>query len=148
VVEGIIYLNQISHHSLFYSSNKRLHPNLILAKVDKYLEGMKETIIGNDVWIGSDAIVKHGVIVGDGAVVATGAVVVKDVPPYAIVGGLPAKVIKYRHPQELRDALVESQWWDWPVAALQIISDEFDQDCPLTLKRFEQVKEKASVFLL
>jgi acetyltransferase-like isoleucine patch superfamily enzyme len=140
-------LNQISHHSLFYSSNKRQHPHLILAKEDKYIEGMKKTIIGNDVWIGSDAIVKHGVTVGDGAVVAIGALVVKDVPPYAIVGGLPAKVIKYRHSLELRDALVESQWWNWPVAALQIISDEFDRDSPLTLEKFEQVKEKALVFL-
>jgi acetyltransferase-like isoleucine patch superfamily enzyme len=140
-------LDQISHHSLFYSPNKQQHPHLNLAKEDKYIGGMKKTIIGNDVWIGSDVTVKHGITIGDGAVVATGAAVVKDVPPYAIVGGVPAKVIKYRHSPELRAALIESQWWCWPVAALQIISDEFDRDTPLTLDKFKQVKEKASVYL-
>ena len=108
---------------------------------------MKETIIGNDVWIGSDAIVKHGVTIGDGAVVATWAVVVKDVPPYAIVGGVSAKVIKYRHSEEFRKARIESQWWRWPVPALQVISDEFDRDTPLTLDGFERVKRIAAAFL-
>jgi hypothetical protein len=69
------------------------------------------------------------------------------VSPYAIVGGVPAKVIRYRYSPELRDALVESQWWNWPVVALQIIADEFDRDTPLTLERFMQVKEEAPVFL-
>ena len=52
--------------------------------------------------------------IGDGAIVATGAVVTKDVPPYAIVGGVPAKVIRYRHTEEQREALLEIRWWDWP----------------------------------
>jgi carbonic anhydrase/acetyltransferase-like protein (isoleucine patch superfamily) len=55
-----------------------------------------------------------GLTIGDGAVVATGAVVTKDVPPYAIVGGTPAKVIKYRFSEEQRAALLEIKWWDWP----------------------------------
>jgi chloramphenicol O-acetyltransferase type B len=140
-------LDQISHHSLFYSPKKLQHPFLCLAMVDKYTGDLQKTVIGNDVWIGSDAVVKHGVTIGDGAVVAAGAVVVKDVPPYAIVGGVPAKVIRYRHSPKLRDALVESQWWNWPVAALQIISDEFDRDTPLTIEKFKQIEEDASVFL-
>jgi hypothetical protein len=69
------------------------------------------------------------------------------VQPYSIVGGVPAKVIRYCHPPELRVALIESQWWNWPVAALQVISDELDQNTPLTLEKFKQVKEKALVFL-
>ena len=140
-------LDQVSHHSLFYSTNARQHPHLNLASKDKYAGELKKTTIGNDVWVGSDAIVKHGITIGDGAVVAAGAVVVKDVPPYAIVGGVPAKVLKYRHPPELRESLIESQWWNWPIAALQVISDEFDRDTPLTLENFERVKEKASEFL-
>jgi acetyltransferase-like isoleucine patch superfamily enzyme len=140
-------IDQVSYHSLFYKPDKKRHPHLLLTKEDKYTGDLLQTVLGNDVWIGSDVIIKHGVTIGDGALAAAGAVVVKDVPPYAIVGGVPAKVMKYRHAPELRDALIESQWWNWPIAALQVISDEFDRNTPLTLERFEQVKGKAAVFL-
>lgn len=72
----------------------------------------KEVIVGNDVWIGTRAMILDGVTVGDGAVIAAGAVVTKDVPPYAIVGGVPAKVIKYRFPQEEIEKLLAEKWWD------------------------------------
>ena len=68
-------------------------------------------VIGNDVWIGANVVVLSGVTVGDGAVLAAGSVVTSDVPPYAIVGGAPAKVIRSRVPDELRDELLELQWW-------------------------------------
>ena len=68
-------------------------------------------VIGNDVWIGANVVVLSGVTVGDGAVLAAGSVVTSDVPPYAIVGGAPAKVIKSRVPVDLRDELLELQWW-------------------------------------
>ena len=71
--------------------------------------------IGNDVWIGARAMVMDGVEVGDGAIVAANAVVTKDVPPYAIVGGVPAKVIRYRFAPEKIEALQLLQWWSWPL---------------------------------
>lgn len=67
--------------------------------------------IGNDVWIGARATILRGVTVGDGAVIAASAVVTKDVPPYAIVGGIPAKVIRYRFAQSTIERLLEIQWW-------------------------------------
>lgn len=73
--------------------------------------------IGNDVWIGFGAFIKGGVKIGDGAVVAAHAVVVKDVPPYAIVGGVPARVIKYRFDEETIKALLELKWWNYDLAA-------------------------------
>ena len=73
--------------------------------------------IGKDVWIGSGAFIKGGVKIGDGAVVAAHAVVVKDVPPYAIVGGVPAKVIRYRFDEETIKALLELKWWNYNLAA-------------------------------
>ena len=73
----------------------------------------KKAIIGNDVLIGSHALVLGGVIIGNGAVVAAGAVVTKDVPPYAVVGGVPAKVIKYRFSRDIIDKLQDLQWWNW-----------------------------------
>jgi virginiamycin A acetyltransferase len=71
------------------------------------------TIIGNDVWIGYDATIMPGVNIGDGAIIATKAVVTKDVAPYSIVGGNPAKEIKKRFSQEEIDFLLDIQWWDW-----------------------------------
>lgn len=70
--------------------------------------------IGNDVWIAAGAQVLHKVTIGDGAVVGGGAVVTKDVPPYAIVAGVPARVIKYRFAPEVIERLLKIKWWDWP----------------------------------
>ncbi|MGY1857261.1 CatB-related O-acetyltransferase [Modestobacter sp. SYSU DS0290] len=70
--------------------------------------------IGNDVWIGNRVTIMRGVTIGDGAVLAAGAVVVRDVPPYAIVGGVPAKLIRWRFDEPTREALLASRWWDWP----------------------------------
>ena len=70
-------------------------------------------IIGNDVWIGYEAVILAGVTIGDGAIIGTRAVVTKDVPPYTIVGGVPAKPIKKRFSEETISALLEIQWWNW-----------------------------------
>lgn len=82
--------------------------------VEGYAENnlIKPVIIGNDVWIGFNAIIMDGVKIGDGAIIGAQAVVTKDVPPYAIVGGVPARVIRYRFDQETIKALLELKWWD------------------------------------
>ena len=72
-----------------------------------------DIVIGNDVWIGYEAVVLAGVTIGDGAIIGTRAVVTKDVPPYTIVGGVPAKPIKKRFSEETISALLEIQWWNW-----------------------------------
>jgi acetyltransferase-like isoleucine patch superfamily enzyme len=82
--------------------------------MDNLVHGF-HTVIGNDVWIGADVIIMAGVTIGDGAIIATGAVVTKDVEPYAIVGGNPAKLIKKRFEEDQITQLLEIKWWNWPL---------------------------------
>lgn len=72
-----------------------------------------DIVIGNDVWIGYDAVIMSGVHIGDGAIIGTRALVTKDVPPYSIVGGMPAKIIRKRFDDSLIEALLKIKWWDW-----------------------------------
>lgn len=73
-----------------------------------------DIVIGNDVWIGYEAVIMQGVTIGDGATIGTRAVVTKDVPPYSIVGGVPARPIRKRFSDEVIAQLLEIKWWDWP----------------------------------
>lgn len=74
-----------------------------------------DIVIGNDVWIGYEAVIMAGVHIGDGAVIAARAVVAKDVPPYTIVGGTPAKEIRKRFEADVIERLSMLKWWDWPI---------------------------------
>lgn len=85
-------------------ADKSIHQNNEVKKVN----------IGNDVWIGTRVMIMGGITIGDGAVIGAGAVVTKDVPPFAIVGGVPAKIIKYRFPEPIIEKLKEIQWWNLP----------------------------------
>ena len=73
-----------------------------------------DIVIGNDVWIGYEAVILAGVTIGDGAVIGARAVVTKDVPPYTIVGGVPAKTIRKRFSDDVISKLLKMKWWDWP----------------------------------
>ncbi len=75
----------------------------------------EKTRIGNDVWIGNGAIVINGVTVGDGAIIGAGAVITKDVPPYSVVGGVPAKVLRMRFDANEIERLLKISWWKWPM---------------------------------
>ncbi|MDH6313473.1 virginiamycin A acetyltransferase [Parabacteroides sp. PFB2-10] len=85
------------------------------ANVTDAWDNKGDIVIGNDVWIGYEAVIMAGVHIGDGAIIGTRAVVTKDVPPYTIVGGVPAKEIRKRFDEEIIAELLKLQWWDWPV---------------------------------
>lgn len=78
-----------------------------------------DIVIGNDVWIGYEAVVMAGVTIGDGAIIGARAVVTKDVPPYTIVGGVPAREIRRRFSDDVIARLQELKWWDWPAEQIQ-----------------------------
>lgn len=94
--------------------------------------------IGNDVWIGAGAIVCRGVNIGDGAVIGAGAVVTKDVAPYSIVAGIPAKHIKYRFEEDIRNKLLELQWWNWSIDKIKQNFSLFGKEP--TRELIEQIK--------
>lgn len=84
------------------------------AQVTRAWDYKGDIVIGNDVWIGYEAVILAGVTIGDGAIIGTRAVVTKDVPPYTVVGGVPAKPIRKRFPDDTIAALLALRWWDWP----------------------------------
>lgn len=86
------------------------HPESLKGK----FEETQPTSIGSDTWVGSNAFIKSGVTIGPGAIVAAGAVVLEDVPPYAIVGGVPARVIRLRFPEKIVERLMRVRWWEFP----------------------------------
>lgn len=103
--------------------------------------------IGNDVWIAAGTQILHKVSVGDGAVIGGGAVVTKDVPPYAIVAGVPAKIVKYRFDDKTIDNLLEIKWWDWPKEILLaniewMIQNDINPD---TLARMREISNTVQV---
>lgn len=111
-IAGFVYIVSANHNIQF--------PTSYQISTGKYSGIFKDNIgktgpinIGNDVWIGTHAVILSGVTIGNGAVIAAGSVVTKDIPPYAVVGGIPAKVIKFRFEDSSIKKLEDLKWWDW-----------------------------------
>lgn len=119
---GVHPTNGISTSPMFYSTAKQ---NGITLTNENKIEETKQTVIGNDVFIGANVTVLDGVTIGDGAVIGAGAVVVNDIPPYTIAVGVPAKIVKYRFEKEKIEKLLQIRWWDWELAKLQSIENDF-----------------------
>jgi len=129
--------NFVTTSPVFYSTRKQC--GISFTETSRYDE-QQPTTIGNDVWIGARTFVRDGVKIGDGALIAAGAVVIKDVPNYAIVGGVPAKLIRYRFPEDVVQQLLEIQWWNWSEDRLRAAQPHLAQpDVNLFL---EWVREK------
>lgn len=119
---GIHPVNGISTAPMFYSGLKQ--NGVTLSESDK-IEESKHTTIGNDVFIGANVTILDGVSIADGAVIGAGAVVTKDIPPYAIAVGVPAKVIRYRFDKDTINGLLEKQWWNGTEEELKEVERHF-----------------------
>lgn len=117
--------NWISSHPAFYSNAMQSGRTFANKKL---FDDQKRVVLGHDVWVGTNAVILDGVSVGHGAIIAAGAVVTSDVRPYAIVGGVPAKVIRMRFDQKKIDALLKWQWWDLPLEKLEKLGPHFTND--------------------
>jgi acetyltransferase-like isoleucine patch superfamily enzyme len=89
----------------------------------------RRSVVGSDVWLGHNAMVLEGVNVGDGAVIGAGAIVTEDVPPYAIVAGVPAKILKFRFPENIIERLLETHWWDLGIEDLSGLPFDNIENC-------------------
>lgn len=130
-------LDQVSTHKAFYSPRKTIKEMEVFTDCTLYDDGLRRVCIQNDVWLGQNCLIFEGVSIGTGAVVAAGAVVTKNIEPYAIVGGVPARLIRYRHNDQLRAALLKSEWWNWPFEKIMRLSSIFKTDEPLTLEKWQ-----------
>jgi len=135
---GIHPLHGISTSPVFYS--KFSHVKLSLSKENKVIES-KRVIIGNDVFIGTNVTILDGVSIGNGAVIGAGAVVTKNVPPYAIVGGVPAVIKKYRFSKDIIDKLENIKWWDFDDEKLKLVEKYFF-DINLFIEKCYELNEK------
>lgn len=115
--------NFISTHPIFYSVLNQSGKSFSLE--NHYDDEFKRTSIGNDVWIGLNAIILDGITIGNGAIIAAGAIVTKDIPPYAIVAGVPAKIIRFRYSESEISLLNSSKWWELPDSNLQTLQQKF-----------------------
>jgi acetyltransferase-like isoleucine patch superfamily enzyme len=130
-------VNLISTHPSFYDANQPLKKFFTTNTLD-IKDLIPKTYIKPDVWIGQGVMVKSGVTIGIGSVVGAGAVVTKDVEPYSVVGGVPARHIKYRFEKNIRDKLLASKWWEFDEKRLVKLSPYFKKP-ELFLKKIDEI---------
>ena len=129
--------HRITSHAFLYAPQFGFLDKDENPKYDRFSD---DCVIGNDVWIACNAVICRGVHVGDGAVIAAGAVITKDVEPYTIVAGVPAKVIKRRCSKELGERLSKASWWDLPPSVINHNLDLFAEEInDISVRRIEKL---------
>jgi virginiamycin A acetyltransferase len=120
--------NKVTNHSFLYSTK-----SFKLSNTKYYSPFEKECVIGNDVWIGCNSTILRGVTIGDGAVIGANSLVNKDVPPYAVVVGSPARLVKFRFSEEIIIKMEEIKWWDMPLDLISANAELFNRTPDLSV---------------
>jgi virginiamycin A acetyltransferase len=128
---------QETYHRSDCLSTYHILKNIFNEDTYEELASKGDITIGNDVWLGANTIILSGVTIGHGSIVAAGAVVNKEVPPFAIVAGNPARVVKYRFTDEIIARLLEVKWWDWEIDKIKVSKHIFRG--ALTMERLESL---------
>lgn len=125
-------LYYVSTSPIFYSAN---NPLRVSFTKDSPFDEYSPVNIGSDVWIGTNVTILDGVSIGDGAVIGANSLIVKDVEPYAIVGGVPGKLIRRRFDDQIISALIDLKWWDFPIEELERVGavELFSKDVDLSI---------------
>ena len=118
-------------HHLSKEERRRLHAK----QKNKELKYKDTVYIGNDVWIGTGVQILLGVTIGDGCIIGAGSVVTKDIPPYCVVGGVPAKIIRRRFPEEIISCLLSLEWWKYGADVMKGLDITEPEKCVWELKR-------------
>lgn len=130
----------ISTHTFLYWGGESVY-NSIYGKGDcsrhrkQYMHKNEKVIIGNDVWLGKNVIITNGAHIGNGVIAGAGAVITKDVPDYAVVGGVPARVIRYRYSQDQIDKLNAIAWWNWSDEKISECYEDFYEDIEIFIRK-------------
>jgi len=125
---GTWIMNDCNHMMNRVSQTAREYEHLNNPKVSDRIKGKGSIYIGADVWIGKDCHIVSGASIGHGATIGMGSIVTGKIPPYAIACGCPAKIIKYRFPRWIRNALLDIAWWDWPLWKIYDNLDKIESD--------------------
>lgn len=133
-IAGLCTIGAQSHPTDWLSTHPFQYAGHLYPEFEKRPFAFRHTVLQNDVWIGANAVVCAGVTIGHGAIVAAGAVVIRDVPPYTLVGGVPARVIRRRFPDSIIERLLAVAWWDRHPDQLRALP--FD-DVPASLEALE-----------
>lgn len=133
----------VSTHPFLYGAQDKsvYEKNDFIEKSIDISKGNPKIAIGNDVWIATNAVILPGVTIGDGAVIGAGAIVTKDIPPYAIAVGVPAKIIKYRFSKEIIEGLLKIKWWNWPDEKIKANIDYFYDPEKFVAKFLPEIEE-------
>lgn len=119
-------IGSIEHPIGFVSTNPFTFSNENIFGLPGMWESNKKTTLGNDVWVGNNVNIMAGVTIGDGVIIGAGAVVTKDLPPYSVAVGVPAKIIKYRFEEDIIEGLIETKWWNKDADQLRLLGPFFE----------------------